>query len=651
MSTAAGQRRPGRSKMPNATKTYRTAYFAGLTPDPELLLSEWANARFILPPGTAKEHGPYRWERTPYWKEVMDTLSPSCPVQEVCCMTGVQIGKTTMGILLTLFAIDQAPGPILFVMPTGDMADEHSKDRIQPAIDAMPSLKGKVREAKSRNSGNTINHKQFPGGSLKITGANSPRAFRSKQVRYLILDDVDGFEQVVGAEGDPCALARKRTTTYGSIRKIYENSTPTVKGISRIERSYLDSDQRKYHVPCPLCGEKQVLEWGGKDADYGLRFTHVGPVVTDSWYQCRYCHERIEEGRKPWMFERGEWIPGQPDNTIRRGYHLSSLYSPLGWKSWNDIAQEFLSAGKSPQLLQVWTNTILADPWEERGSQPDWVMLKNRAEPYRILEVPHGGLMLTAGVDVQMNRLEPFIWAWGRDEECWLIYAGAIYESPETDRAWEVLDELLSMQVPHANGALMPIVSAGIDAGYATQAVYAAVRRHQPRWFALKGMSNPGKPVVGQSSGQDITYGGKVIKNGMRLWPVGVDTAKSTIYGRFNLTPPGPRTVHTPIGVDDEFYRQLTAEKLVTRYNKGFARHEWVMIYQNNHALDGFIYAYAAAIRAGMLRMNWAELERAVKPIGNPEPDRPKTSEEEAEEVKRKPSNPYLRGRSSYFGR
>jgi phage terminase large subunit GpA-like protein len=573
-------------KLSRATDLYNNAFNGGLKPDPELLLSEWAERNRVLPEGIAREHGQYSMDLTPFWREPLDCLSPSCQIQEIAVQKGVQIAGTTMGENLVLACMDMGIGPCMMVLPTVEIAEDFSRDRLQPSIDAMSCLKGKVRPQKSKFSGNTILHKRYKGGSLKLVGGNSAKSFRNRPVRVLILDDIDGFDLVAGKEGDTISLAKKRTVTFGNIKKIYENSTPTEKDFSRIERSFLDSDQRWYYVPCPHCQEMQVLKWGGKEAVFGLKFIHDGPVVTDCWYQCGECQQRIDEHHKTWMLAHGEWRPHNEFNHTRRGYHLSSLYSPIGWRSWREICQEFLSAGKDEHLLQVWTNTILAETWERKGTQPEWESIRNRAEPYNILEVPTGGMILTASVDVQKDRLEVSVWAWGRDEECWLIYFGPIFENPESDTAWTMLDQFLSQSIVHSNSVNLDITSVGIDAAFHTQRVYSEVRKRQPKWFALKGQPKANRPIIGRPTDQDINCKGAVVKGGIQLWPVGVDIGKSTLYSRLKIIPPGPRSIHTPIGMDDDFYRQITAEKLMTKYSKGFPSQEWVKIYERNEALD-----------------------------------------------------------------
>jgi len=377
-------------------------------------------------------------------REIMDVISPSSPVQEIVFQKPTQIGGSEAILNLILYIMDIAPAPALFVMPTLDLVQQFSRQKLAPSIADLPRLKGKIKEPRSRDSANTLSLKEYVGGVLFLAGSNSAASFRSKSVRYVLLDDVDGFEQNVCDEGSPIELAKRRADTFGARRKIVEISTPTLKGVSHIERSFLESDQRYYHVPCPHCGTYQRLEWGGEGADFGLKFTRdaAGKVV-DAWYECRSCHRRIDEHHKTDMLERGQWIPTFPER-LKRGYQLSSLYSPLGWVSWNQIVKEFLEAKAYKERLKTWTNTRLAEVFEETGDQPEWGLLKARCEPYEPLTVPAGGLLLTAGVDTQDNRLAIVIRAWGKGEESWLIFWGELYGDPGQPQIWTDLETLLN---------------------------------------------------------------------------------------------------------------------------------------------------------------------------------------------------------------
>jgi terminase, large subunit len=597
--------------MLSASKICRLSLSVGIKPDPTMSISEWSDKYRIMPKGYA-ESGRYRTSRTPYLKEIMDCLSPSSPIRQIKIMKGTQMGFTEIVNNWICHNIHINPGPMLMVLPTVDIAQKHSKKKLTPTIKSTPILQGKIRENRSRDSGNTILLKEYPGGSIALAGSNSAASFRSDSIRDLALDDIDGYPLDVDGEGDPCDLAINRTDAYAN-RKILKISTPTNKGTSRIEAEYEDSDQRKYHVPCPFCNQKQELLWGGREADHGIKFEYSYKIVKKIWYECKFCHKAIDEHHKTWMLERGEWIPqnlGHPD----AGFHLNSLYSPLGFRSWIDIASEFLKAKKNPKRLKRWVNTRQGLPFEEDGSQPEWNLLKGRAEPYKITEVPLDGLLLTCGVDTQDNRLAVLVTAWGRGEECWIVYWGELFGDPAQQDVWRQLDDFLNMPFRHASGNDLRIISACIDSGgHCTQDVYNYARLRPPRVVAIKSASIPNKPIIGRPSAVDVTYRGVQIKGGCQLWTVGSDTAKGQIYGRLRMTERGPGMIHFPIGLDDDFYIQLTAEKQVTRFDRGgYPKSEWVKVNERNEALDCMVYSTAAAVRAGIARMNWRELEESL---------------------------------------
>ena len=592
--------------------SYRTSFKAGLKPDPILTITEWADTYRYLPKESSKESGLYRSSRTPYAVEIMDELSPSSPTQKAVFMKGTQEGATEIGTNFLMAIAHMFPGPCMCVFPTDAMARKHSKKNIAPSIRNMPCLKGIIQPVRSRNSSNTILEKDFPGGSWTFTGSNSPVSARHDSIRYLILDDFDGFVSDVGGEGAPGDLFAKRTDSFGNKRKIYINSTPTQKGLSNIEREYEASSQGSFYVPCPHCGEFQILEWGGKGFDYAIKFEHDDDnQILDIWYVCKYCKKKIRESDKEYMLSRGYYRHKYPNRKVR-GFTVSSLYSPLGWVSWTQIAEEFLDIGRSKEKLKVWVNTRLAKTFEEEGDQPDWVSLKTKAEPYEILTVPKGGMFLTMGTDTQDNRLVTVIRAWGKYEESWLVYYGELWGDPDQPEVWAQHDQLLNRSFPHVDGSSLHIISAGIDTGgHKTQAVYNYCRIRTPRVIATKGASHAGRPVIGRPTLQDITWKGEKIKNGVQLWPLGVDTAKGIIYSRLKQRKPGPGCYHWPFGIDDDYYLQLTAEKQITRYHKGFPKSEWVKVRERNDYLDAEIIAYCAAIRAGMALMNWEQAERS----------------------------------------
>ncbi len=582
--------------------------------DPLINLPEWSDRFRIMPKGYS-EPGPYRTSRTPYLREIMLCLSPSSPVRHIKVMKPTQIGLTETANNWICFLMHLYPCPILFVFPTIALAEKHSKKKLMKTIRETPVLCNLIKEG-GRNSGNTILFKEFPGGSINLVGANSAASFRSDSVKVVIRDDFDGYPSDVDGEGDPGDLAINRADAYYD-SKILTMSTPGGnKKTSRIAAEYSESDQREYHVPCPLCKKAQTLEWGGRDSDHGIKFEYKGNTVSRIWYGCKFCHGEIDEHHKTWMLEQGVWIPKNPGHPDA-GFYLNSLYAPLGFIAWKAIANEFLRARKNISRLKRWVNTRQGLPFDEDGSQPDWAILKARAEPYKTLEVPVGGLLLTCGVDTQDNRLAVLVVAWGRGEECWIVYWGELFGDPGQTDVWRQLDEILLKSYRHASGVELYIASALQDSGgHHTQDVYNYCRTRSPRMVAAKSMSTPSKPILGRPTLQDITYRGTVIKNGAQLWPVGADTAKSQIYSRLRMDKPGPGMVHFPIGLDDDFYVQLTAEKQVTRFDKGgYPKSEWVKIAERNEVLDCFVLATAAAVRAGIARMNWRAIEEGLSVI------------------------------------
>jgi len=573
------------SRQSDGAAVYGEAFREGLKPDPLLTVSEWADKERILPPVSSAEPGQWRTSRTPYLREIMDCLSPSSPVQRVTFMKGSQIGATESGNNWIGYVIAMAPGPMLAVQPNLDMAKRFSKQRVQPTIRNTPALHGKVKDARVRDSGNTILVKQFPGGILVITGAESATSLRSMPARYLFMDEIDPYPDDCGGEGDPCGLAEARTATFSSRKKIFETSTPTEAGRSRIERRYELSDKRRYFVPCPFCKGEQWLKWGQIVFDKDEKYRLTGPVR----YKCEHCDELIDERYKTWMLESGRWIAEAPGPGKPAGFFLSSLYSPLGWLSWDAIAQEFLDARKTRDVaaLKVWTNTKLAEVWEEEGLVIDDGTLLSRREKYPAA-IPAGGLVLTIGVDLQADRIEASVDAWGKHEESWLIEYAIFRGNPETDlKVWEDLRILLDRSWDHELGASLRIAAGCVDSGHATSQVYKFVRTMEHRRvYAIKGQGGKGLPIIRISEKRN--------KARIKLGLVGVDTCKSLIYSRVMLPDFGPGYMHFPTSVGEDYFSGLTAEKRVIRKVRGKEIEEWVKVRARNEPLDCRVYSHAA---------------------------------------------------------
>jgi len=569
---------------------YKQAFLEGLRPDPDLTVSEWADQYRMLSNKASAEPGPWRTDRTPYLREIMDCMSSSSTIQKVVFMAGAQLGKTEGINNVVGYMISEAPGPAMFVQPTIEMAKRLSKQRLESLIHETPRLAEKIAPARSRDSGNTLFSKEYPGGILLLTGANSATGLRSAPCRWVLLDEVDAFPHDVDGEGDPCALAERRASTF-SRRKIILTSTPTVKDMSRIESEYLASDQRRYFLPCPHCGHMQYLQWKN------LQWRDGDPKTAA--YVCESCGTHIREHYKSEMLRKGEWratATGEDKRTA--GFHLSSLYSPLGWKSWEEIVGEFLRAKNDAPLLKTFVNTVLGETWEEEvGARLGADGLRERAEFYESNTVPEGASLVTAGVDVQDNRVAVGLYAWGEGEECWLMWHGEIYGDPAGKKLWSQVDDIINRTYPRADGESVKVSAVGIDSGgHYTSEVYAYCRERRKRGvFALKGQSQRNKPPIGKPSKVDINYKGQVLKNSAELFPVGVDTIKSTLFGRLKHNETGPGYIHFHNEAGQEYFKQLTAERQVVRYVKGFAIREWKKKPgDRNEALDVLVYSYAA---------------------------------------------------------
>lgn len=598
----------------NSPDIFASAFAEGMTPDPLLTVSEWASRHRVLSSRASAEPGLWRNERTPYLTEIMDCLSSTSGVEEVRVMKGAQVGFTEGGNNWIGYIISgNASAPTLMVLPTVEMAKRSSKQRIQPLIEESPALRERVKPARERDSGNTTLMKEFPGGVLVMTGANSAVGLRSMSAKNLFLDEVDAYPGDADGEGDPVELARARTRTF-SRRKILIGSTPTISGRSRIESLFLEGDQRYFHVPCPHCGTFQKLQWSG------LRWRDNDPRTAH--YVCSECQGKIEEQHKTAMLAHGEWRPENTDCDPRlRSYHLSSLYSPVGWLSWADTVKMWLDSQKSQDKLRTFINTILGETWKDReGEAPAWEKLFRRRETYRIGMVPRGPVFLVIGCDVQKDRVEYEVVGYGIDRSSWSIEYGAIPgDTSSTDSpVWRDLDKLLTREWEGEDGRRFGARLLAIDTGYNTQVVYNWARKYPSnRVVAIKG-SDTLATIVGMPKSVDVTLGGKSIRRGLRLWSVGVSIAKTELYGWLNLEPPLREGDAFPAGYchfpeyDEEYFKMLTAEVLTARYHKGFRRYEFEKIRERNEALDARVYARACAAIIGMDRMSenaWRALD------------------------------------------
>ena len=565
---------------------------AGMAPEPQLTVSEWADRHRLLP-STSAEPGRWRTDRTPYLGGIMDALSTGSPFERVVFMKGAQVGGTEAGLNWLGYIIHHAPGLALLVMPSLDMVRRNTRTRIDPLIETTPELRKRIAPPRSRDSSNTAFAKAFPGGNLVMAGANSASGLRSTPARYLFLDEVDGFPADADGEGDPVDLAVKRTATYRGRRKIFLCSTPTIQGESRIEAAYQESDQRRYHVPCKDCGEYQPLEW---------RNVHWPEDDRRAAYMtCNACGSVWHERDKPALLAAGEWRAMAPGDGRTAGFHLSSLYSPF--ETWGEVAAEHGRVHRDPSRLQVWVNTALGETWEDRsGEAVDADALTGRREHWGEA-MPPGVAILTAGVDVQNDRLEIQVIGWGQDEESWVIDYRTIWGDPSGAALWNDLDTLLLQTWPHsALPAPLPLRAVCVDTGgHHTLMAYEFVRhRLRRRVWGIKGRGGQGVPVWPRRSSRG--------RSGAPLFIVGVDAIKDTLAARLDVTEPGPGAIHFPASLDPAYFQQLAAERVRTKYVNGRPQRQWVPTRPGirNEALDTFVYAQAAlhGLYAAGFRLN-----------------------------------------------
>lgn len=554
-----------------------------LAPPPDLSVSEWADLNRRLSRESSAEPGRWRTDRAPYQRRIMDQIN-NPEVETIVLMTSSQVGKTEIILNAIGYHIDYDPSPIMVLQPTVEMAETFSKTRLAPMLRDTPALKGKVADVRTRNSGNTILEKSFPGGVVVMVGANAPAGLASRPIRVLLADEVDRFPASAGTEGDPLSLAEKRTTTFYNRKKIFV-STPTVKGVSRIEKAYEGSSQEHWCLPCPSCGEHQPLKWGQIIFDYDKK----EEIVTSVNHVCIYCgamHSEVE-----WKAGNGEWVADNPKSKAK-GFHLNELASP--WKRWEEIVKDFIDAKKNgKESLQVWVNTSLGETWEEKGVGAESDDLLKRREEYGC-DVPNNVAVLTAGVDVQDNRLEYEIVGWSPGNESWGIEYGVLMGDPGQEFVWKALDDKLFATYTREDGIPLNIMSTCVDSGgHHTTSVYKYCKaREVKRVWAIKGIGGSGHSFIKTPKRRE--------QNGVYLFTIGVDVGKDTIVSRLMSEPKQKGYCHFPLeqgkGYDEYYFKGLTAEHRVTRYQQGKTVIKWELKSSSsrNEPFDLRNYATAA---------------------------------------------------------
>lgn len=574
------------------TITRRNALRA-LTPPPRLSLSEWIETHMRLPEGVSALPG--RVSLWPYQREIADAISDPT-LERVTLVKPVRVGFTTLltGALASYVANE--PAPILALLPTEADCRDYTVSDLEPIFDATHALRGLISADADGTGRSTLLSRRFPGGSLKIIAAKSPRNLRRHNVRVLLIDEADAME--AGVEGSPITLAERRTLSFAN-RKIILGSTPTLEATSNVLRAYARSDRRVYEVPCPDCGAFTEIQWSHIEWQPDQPHTAA--------FRCPECSSLIEERHKPAMVQNGRWRATAPHVEGHAGFRLNALVSTLANASWGKLAAEFIDAKKQPDTLQVFVNTILAQGWREAAEEIDEAALAARAEPFGLPDaIPADVLFITAGVDVQRDRLEVVFLGHGRDD-LFVLSQFVIWGNPMADDVWTELDDALKTIWKHPKGGILRVDAAAVDAGdgETMDRVMSFCRpRSNRRIYAIKGASG-NRPVIRASD-----------TKGSRLFIVGVDSVKSQLTSRLSRG----KTVRFSDSLEGRFYEELASEQLVMRYVKGAPVRQWERIPgRRAESLDCVVYGLAvrALVNAKVERRE-EEVESKALPKPSP---------------------------------
>jgi phage terminase large subunit GpA-like protein len=625
---------------------------AVLRPPPKLNLWEWADEFRYLSPEAAAKPGKWRTSHVEVARGPMEAITdPSVHIVTVMCCT--QLMKTELILNTIGYYVHQDPAPMIVMQPTVHMAEAFSKDRVDTMFRDSPALAGVLPPKKSRDGGNTILHKQFPGGHLTMVGANAPGDLAMRPVRVVLCDEVDKYPGSAGDEGDPITIIGERSATFWNWKQI-RTCSPTIEGRSRIALSYEESDQRVFEPACPHCGHRAEMLW------QQVRWPEDSPE--SAAYHCPDCDQPWSESERRKTIKAARNLPGygwtatKPFNG-HAGFRVSKLASP--WENLGKLARKFVEARKSPELLKAFVNTQLAETWKDKGEAPDWQRLYNRREEYARNLVPVGGLMLFAAADVQKDRIEVEIKAYGRGLESWSIdyrvFLGDTSDEVAPSSPWRQLDDLLGEAWPHMHaGVCMQLTRLAVDSGYNTQTVYRWASKYSPtRVMVIKGQPEQVVAVAAPKAIQ-IKANGQKLARGQKLWNVGTNLIKGELYSWLRAEPPTPGEP-MPMGFhhwpehDEEYFRQLCSEIMMVKTVKGRRVYTWEQIRPRNEVLDVHVYCRAAAAAHGLDRYtdsHWLQVEKSLG-IGQDD-----YQHEPTEQTVNKQENAGReRVRSSYWGR
>ena len=600
----------------------------------KLTTTEWADRHRYLSAKASALPGKYRSSVTPYIVGIHEALDDPL-VHTVVGRKSAQIAWTD-GAMNNYIGklIDIDPKPVIVMFPKEQAAREYDAEKFKPMVESTPRLSAKVDISSSRKAENRQNFKNFPGGFLKLVGSGSPASVKSTPAPVVIIEEPDDCVSNLRGQGDTIALLVERAKTFPQ-RKIVYGGTPTVAGLSTVDTAYQGSDQRQYWVPCHHCDESHVLEWGNVHWDADPEQTHEifgQDLPATAWYACPHCGGIWDDHHKNQNVRRGDWRASKPFNGVA-GFAINELMSPFPGSVFSVLVARFLEATKEAdqgddEKLIVFTNSCLGLPYEFGGKGADADTLAEQAQDYDELTVPRGGLVITAGVDIQHDRIAIIMRAWGRGDESWLVYWGEIYGNTidKTDPVWGELDSLLFQPIKSAAGVDMQARAVSIDCsdGTTSDAVYSWVRTRLKRGvMAVKGSSNDtgnreifSKPRPIETTGKRNT---KASKYGLGVYIVGTHRGKDLVTGRMALTGSGPGRMHTYAGVRDDYWDQITAEVKAPASKRGSKPVWQLKAGRHNEAFDCEVYATHAAksLRLHLLKPHqWDELEHKLNQPG-----------------------------------
>lgn len=610
--------------MADALSLVFSSLSSGIRPDPIVLPSIWGQDHLVL------ADGPFAGEKwnpefTPQFVEILDCLAPENPETEIAVKKSAQVGFTQILTVWLGSIIDVTPARAMVVFPTIASVQDYNRDKLQPTIDASRPLRRRVAQEKNRSSrSSTALSKRFQGGSITLTGANSSADLRSKTVKFAACDEIDDWPLDLDGQGDPMKMVEARQRVFlatGDFKRL-KGSTPTIKGMSRIDEEFDAGDQRYWQCKCPQCGKSQRLVFGAK-TEYGLKWD---TKADDDGHEYRHVYYVCESGcliepfHREALIDSGEWVAAAPGPGKKRSYHIDTLTSKS--VPWESIVEEFLKCKDDPQKLKGFVNLWLGESWEEKGEAPEYKNLIARRETYPARTIPVGGLVFTCAVDVQKDGVFFEVIAWGQDKQSWSMDVGFIRgdTADTTSEVWSGLTEIYERQYRDAYGNLWPVDLMGVDSGFNTNQVYEWVRRH-PKALALKGKAGWGlSPIATSPTDQDVSFDGKKKRRGLKVWHVGTWSLKAELYANLRkegrkdgaeLDPPG--FCHFSEGVHDEaYFQQLTAEFIKERVSKGRTVREWVAS-GPNHYHDCRVYNMALSEHLGISKMTpdeWSYLKK-----------------------------------------